>query len=146
MVETVEIAGRKIGVNRPCFIIAEVGVNHNGDLDMAVDLIDAASQVGADAVKFQTFRARHFSSSADAARFKRLTSFELTFDEFAQLERLARSLGIGFLSTPLDMESARLANVEGECLVLTARGLRAARLFTRLHEFARVPPMVGSAG
>src|SRR4051812_17814893 len=53
----VKIANRLIGPGHPCFIIAEAGVNHNGDLDLARKLIDAAAEAGAHAVKFQTFNA-----------------------------------------------------------------------------------------
>lgn len=51
----IEIAGRKIGYNHPCFTIAEVGVNHNGNLEIAKQLIDIATEAGVDAVKFQTY-------------------------------------------------------------------------------------------
>ena len=47
---TLDISGRAIGANQPCFIIAEAGVNHNGDLNLAHQLIDVAVKTGADAV------------------------------------------------------------------------------------------------
>jgi N-acetylneuraminate synthase len=50
----INIAGRAVGPGYPCFIIAEIGINHNGDLNVAKKLIDAAAEAGADAVKFQT--------------------------------------------------------------------------------------------
>ncbi|MEO1971475.1 MAG: N-acetylneuraminate synthase family protein, partial [Pirellulaceae bacterium] len=50
-----EIAVRMVGSGHPCFDIAEAGVNHNGSLDVACELIDTAADAGADAVKFQTF-------------------------------------------------------------------------------------------
>jgi hypothetical protein len=50
------IDGRRIGANEPCFIIAEIGLNHNGDLALAKRLVDAAVEAGADAVKFQKRR------------------------------------------------------------------------------------------
>ncbi len=50
------IGQRKVGVGEPCFIIAEAGVNHNGSLKLAHQLIDVAVDAGADAVKFQTFK------------------------------------------------------------------------------------------
>ena len=67
-----EIAGRKIGPGHPCFIIAEAGVNHNGDVGRAHDLVDLAADCGADAVKFQTFDpAALVSAAADAAPYQR---------------------------------------------------------------------------
>ena len=53
----VEIAGRRVGQGQPCFVIAEAGVHHNGDLGLARDLVRAARDAGADCVKFQTFTA-----------------------------------------------------------------------------------------
>ena len=53
-----EIGNRKVGNGEACFIVAEAGVNHNGDLKKAKRLVDAAAKAGADAVKFQTYRAK----------------------------------------------------------------------------------------
>jgi N-acetylneuraminate synthase len=53
MIKAVTIGGRRIGAGSPCFVVAEIGINHNGDLDIARKLIDAAKEAGADAVKFQ---------------------------------------------------------------------------------------------
>jgi sialic acid synthase SpsE len=55
VVTTVGIGGRQVGPGQPCFVIAEAGVNHNGDVSLARDLVDAAVSAGADAVKFQIF-------------------------------------------------------------------------------------------
>ena len=55
-----QIAGRSIGPNDPPYCIAEVGINHNGDLALAKRMIDVAKEAGADAVKFQTFKAEEF--------------------------------------------------------------------------------------
>ena len=67
MVIELQIGGRMVGMNQPCFIIAEAGVNHNGDLNLARQLIDVASQAGADAIKFQTFKVEHLAI-ADAPK------------------------------------------------------------------------------
>ena len=88
------------------FVVAEIGNNHEGRFENAEKLVRAAAECGVDAVKFQTFRTKWFTSRVDPARFERLRRFELTFDEFAALERLARRLGVMFVSTPLDLESA----------------------------------------
>lgn len=88
-------------------IVAEIGNNHEGNFEVACRMVEAAADAGVDAVKFQTFKTRLFTSNADPARFERLTKFELSQDQFVQLERLARKRDLIFLSTPLDLESAR---------------------------------------
>lgn len=87
-------------------VVAEIGNNHEGDFAAAQELVRRAALAGADAVKFQTFRAELFVRPNDAARLAQLKRFELTFDQFASLSQLARSIGLLFISTPLDLESA----------------------------------------
>src|ERR1700674_5343730 len=58
----VRVGKRLVGDSQPCFMAAEVGINHNGDLDLAHRLIDAAADAGADAVKFQNYRTEDFIS------------------------------------------------------------------------------------
>lgn len=55
--ETVSIGARRVGAGEPCLVVAEIGVNHNGDPALAARLVDAAADAGADAIKLQTFRA-----------------------------------------------------------------------------------------
>ncbi len=88
------------------FVVAEIGNNHEGSFANAEKLVRAAAESGVDAVKFQTFRAKWFTSNVDPARFARAQKFELSFDDFGRLEKLARSVGLSFISTPLDLESA----------------------------------------
>ena len=103
------------------FIIAEAGVNHNGSLDLALRLIDAAKASGADAVKFQTFRADLLATrSAHKAPYQERTTAEAE-SQFEMLQRLeldaaahrrlidhCRQIGIQFLSSPFDAQSADL--------------------------------------
>jgi N,N'-diacetyllegionaminate synthase len=99
----------KIGsfdTDRSVFVVAEIGNNHEGKFDAACRLVEAAAASGADAVKFQTFRAELFVGRADEARFRRLKSFELSQDQFRELAGIARSKNVMFLSTPLDLPSA----------------------------------------
>jgi len=87
-------------------IVAEIGNNHEGNFAVAQELVEKAAQAGADAVKFQTFKTESFVSRSDPARFARLKSFELSFAQFQALGDLARSRGLLFVSTPLDLGSA----------------------------------------
>ncbi|MER2154601.1 MAG: N-acetylneuraminate synthase [Solibacillus sp.] len=100
------------------YIIAEAGVNHNGSFEMAMQLIDVAKEAGADAVKFQTFKAENLvtknAKQADyqvenlkesTSQLDMLKKLELTFEEFALLKQYCEDKGIEFLSTPFDYES-----------------------------------------
>jgi N,N'-diacetyllegionaminate synthase len=99
------------------FIIAEAGVNHNGDMGMARELVHVAAEAKVDAVKFQTFRAESLVSrntkKADyqiartgnsEGQFEMLKRLELSWDDHYELRDLANSLGIEFMSTPFDTE------------------------------------------
>lgn len=87
-------------------IVAEIGNNHEGNFDVAKELIRKAADCGVGAVKFQTFKAEHLVSRADAARFNRYKSFELSYSQFEQLAQQAHYFGLLFISTPLDLTSA----------------------------------------
>jgi N,N'-diacetyllegionaminate synthase len=92
------------------FIVAEIGNNHEGDFELAKDLVRAAAASGADAVKFQTYNPENFLSSENNERLDRLKKFRLNIDQFAELSNLSREEGIVFFSTPLDLENARKLN------------------------------------
>ncbi|MEM9318902.1 MAG: N-acetylneuraminate synthase [Pseudomonadota bacterium] len=103
----------------PCRIIAEAGVNHDGDVDRALELVDIAAKAGADYVKFQTFHAEALSSpKAELAGYQArntsgswesqldmLKRLQLSRDAHVALMDSCRAQGIGFLSTPFDHES-----------------------------------------
>jgi len=110
------LGGRPVGSSSKVLVVAEIGINHDGSLDKALDLIDAAAACGADAVKFQTFRADRLMVPSDIrfsqqlaggesafAMFRRL---ELSWEQHAALKEHADRKGILFLSTPFDEESA----------------------------------------
>src|SRR5579871_49025 len=108
-----------------CFVVAEAGVNHNGSLDLARQLADVARAAGADAVKFQTFQAELLATeSAETAAYQRadaeartqremLEDLSLSLDEFAALKDHCDGVGIEFLSTPFDEQSADFLNELG---------------------------------
>ena len=99
-------------------IIAEAGVNHNGNFENACKLVKAAKQAGADFVKFQTYISEKvISKFAIKAEYQKKTTstnesqldmvkkLELSFDRFTQLNKLCKEVGIQFLSTPFDLDS-----------------------------------------
>ena len=87
-------------------VIGEIGNNHEGDAAVAAELIDAAAQAGADAVKLQALEAERFVRPDQVARLEQLRRFQLTRDEYAGLAEHARSRGLAFVCTPLDLETA----------------------------------------
>lgn len=103
----------------PIFIIAEAGVNHNGQLDLALRLCDAAKEAGVDAIKFQTWKTENIVTksaylaayqekniqNSGETQFKMLKKLELTYKSFTQIKEYCDKIGIIFLSTPDDEES-----------------------------------------
>jgi sialic acid synthase SpsE len=90
----------------PVLVVAEIGINHDGDRKQAERLIDAAADNGADAVKFQVFRTeRFYNRELCPGAFELFKGFELSFDDFAGLKRYAESKDLIFVATPLDDES-----------------------------------------
>lgn len=82
-------------------VVAEIGVNHEGDLKSARRLIGLAADAGADAVKFQTYTPERYASASDPERLARVTAFALGREDMYALKEVADSLGIGFFSTAL---------------------------------------------
>jgi len=109
----VRVGDRKIGGGAACFIIAEAGINHNGDVDLAHRLVDAAAEAGADAVKFQTFDPEQVVSRRDESQLAMGRKLALAPDTFAQLRAHAIARHLMFLSTPFDAGSADLLDRMG---------------------------------
>ena len=103
-----------------CLIIAEIGVNHNGDINLAKKMIDAAKSSGADVVKFQTFKAEKLvskdtpkvkyqfnSTSPEESHYDMLKKLELSYEDHFKLKEYCKKINIVFISTPYDIESAK---------------------------------------
>jgi len=89
------------------FIIAEIGNNHEGDFELAKEMVRAAAQAGADAVKFQTINPVELVSASQTARVAQLEKFRFSCDQFEQLAELTASCGALFMSTPFDLDAVR---------------------------------------
>jgi N,N'-diacetyllegionaminate synthase len=121
--KSIQVGNRQISSNDPVFIIAEAGVNHNGDINIAKKLIDIASDAGADAVKFQAFKTENLilkdvekanyqlkTTGIAESQFEMLKRLEITKEQNFLLMNYCRSKGIIFLTTPFDEESLEELN------------------------------------
>lgn len=114
----VKIGKKVIGENRPTFIIAEVGSNHNGDLEQAKKLIEVAAKAGADAVKFQIFRAEElyskyapkFNYLGDENTFKLMKNIEMPREWIPELSEYSKKMGITFLASVFDFDAVDKVN------------------------------------
>ncbi|HWY61194.1 MAG TPA: N-acetylneuraminate synthase family protein [Rhizomicrobium sp.] len=112
------IGSRKVGPEQPCFVIAEIGNNHNGDFDRAIALVDAAKAAGADCAKFQmrkldeVYRASSLNGAEDDLSVEYtldlLRRFELSTQDQKRLLDYCASKGILYLCTPWDPSSVRI--------------------------------------
>lgn len=97
-------------LDKEIFVVAEIGNNHEGNLQNALDLVDAASHTGVNAVKFQTFIPERFYSASEVSRIEKLNKFKLSQENFKKIKNFASSKGLIFFSTPLDIDSAQFLN------------------------------------
>lgn len=108
-----EIDGKKVGEGEPCYIVAEIGINHNGDLELAKETMAKARDAGADAVKFQNYHTEDFITdksllyeyesggrTVKESQYEMFKRCELTFEQLTELKRFGDELGISLHSTP----------------------------------------------
>lgn len=116
-----QIDGRAIGSHTPAYCIAEVGINHNGDLDIAKRMIDAAKAAGADAVKFQTFKAEEFCGDKNQtfsyqsqgnpvteSMLEMFRRYEFPPESWREIKSYCEVVGITFFSTPQNYSDLEL--------------------------------------
>lgn len=158
MSDAVLVDGRPIGSGEPVFVIAEAGVNHNGDTELALQLVDEAAAAGADAVKFQTFSADHVAAAAapkagyqlettnpDESQLEMLRGLELGRDAHEALIGRCAEREILFLSSAFDEGSVALLDELGVPAIKVGSGeLTNAFLLERIAEAGR--PVILSTG
>jgi len=152
MTTTIAIGAREVGPGQPCLIIAEAGINHNGDVALARDLVDAAAEAGADVIKFQTHFPEHemLRGGATAAYvgeslFDLLTRTALPRDAHFELQDRARQKGIIFLSTPFSREAADFLETVGVPAFKTGSG-ELSNVPLQQHIARKRRPMIISTG
>jgi sialic acid synthase SpsE len=148
-----DIGGHSVGDGCPCFVIAEIGSNHNQNFDLARRMIDGAANAGVDAVKFQTFRAKDhysvktpgFSYLENADTHQLISSLELDRSWQADLKRHAEEQGIVFFSSPCDSDAiAGLAALDVAAYKVASFDLTDDRLVAEIA--ATKMPLIMSAG
>lgn len=148
----ISIGGRPVGDGAPCFIIAEAGINHNGDAKLAADLVDAAAEARADAIKFQThmpefemLRAGPTAAYVGEGLFELLSRVRLSDDDHLQLKERAEKRGMVFLSTAFCREAADFLLGMGLLAFKTGSGeLTNDPLLDHIARFGK--PMIVSTG
>jgi N,N'-diacetyllegionaminate synthase len=153
---TVRIGGRLVGDGQRVLIVAEAGVNHDGSLEKALQLVDAATEAGADVVKFQVFRATELATaSARTAAYQKaaagdvqrdmLARLELTDDDFRQIVGRCRARAIGFLATPFSVPDVdRLVALGVQAIKIASTDLNNVPLLRRAADAGL--PLVVSTG
>jgi len=104
-------------------IVAEIGVNHEGDIEAASRLLKLAAEAGAHAVKFQSYTPLRYASASDPARLERVTSFALSKDDHLRLVEEAGELGVRFFSTPLTEDWVPLLAEIGDAVKIASGDL-----------------------
>jgi len=104
MLEKIIIGNKIINKNSPVFVIAEIGLNHNGKLEIAKKLIEAAKESGADAVKFQVYETENLINEGSDA-FKIFKDLELNYEELKIIKEIADENQITFFATPFSFKS-----------------------------------------
>lgn len=155
----ITIHNKNIGDKQPTFIIAEIGVNHNGDINLAKRMIDAAIETGADAVKFQSYQtdqiitqtaegaAYHLRAMGESEEswYSLLKRLELSKNDHEEIIQYCTDKGIIFLSTPYDTQSADLLNEFGvEAFKIASTDLNNVPLLKHVARFQK--PILLSTG
>ncbi len=109
---TFSLGSRAIGQGQPCFVLAEVASAHQGDVDRALKMLEAAFKMGADGIKFQLFRADQLVVRRHPGR-KDFDQIELEEKDWRKVLRAAKGSGLTLLVEPFDPPSLRLAEEEG---------------------------------
>ena len=142
--QPIKIGRQRVGDRLPAYVIAEAGVNHNGDVAMAIRLAEAAKEAGADSVKFQTFRAERVataaapkadyqlrSTSPEESQVEMLKKLELSMDDYMQLVNACKAIDITFLSTPYGIEDIEFLEELGVPAYKVASALLVEPFFLR---------------
>jgi N-acetylneuraminate synthase len=156
MPREIHIADRAVGPGAPCFVIAEIGINHNGDMGIAKQLVDTAVEAGCDAVKFQKRTPELCVPENERDRIKETPWGDMSYldyrhrvefgrDEYAEIDAYCREKGILWFASPWDEPSVDfLEEFEPVAYKLASAALTDHGLLTHLRDTGR--PLIVSTG
>ena len=141
-----KIGRRIIGPRKPVFIVAEAGINHNGDLQIAKKMIKEASEIGADAIKFQTiFPEELYSPLNNKKLYNLIRKWSFNKKEHLELKNFSEKYNIEFFSTPVGQKSAKLLqDIKINCVKIASGELTNHELITNIAKTKT--PMIISTG
>jgi N-acetylneuraminate synthase len=154
--QTIKIGNRLIGNNHPAYIIAEIGINHNGDFSLAKQMILEAKKCGVDCVKFQKRHLEsiynkdvldnpHLHSIGLGVYIPILKSTEFTIEQHLELKEYCKTIGIDYLCTPMDIKSAlELKTIEPDAYKIASVNFRNLDLLEQVIKFEK--PIILSTG
>ncbi len=151
----VQIAGRTVGAGNPCYVVAEIGINHNGDMNIAKKLIDVAAASGCNAVKFQKRTVDVVYSAAELARVRESPfgntngelkrALEFGKEQYAQIDSHCRKVGMTWFASPWDEASVDFLEEFGvPCHKVASASLTDDRLLRHIR--ATNKPVILSTG
>jgi len=126
------------------FVIAEIGVNHEGSKKLAMEMINLAAEVGVDAVKFQTYEVENYISIEQPDRYARAKKFQLSRDSFREIADYARKKNIIFFSTPLHPNDVNFLDEIAPIFKISSGDLTHLKLISEVSK--RRKPIIISTG
>ena len=155
MKQTIQIGNREIGMGQPCFVIAEIGINHNGDLGIAKSLIDAAALAGCEAVKFQkrtvdvVYTAEELSKPREnpfgATNGDLKRGLEFGLKQYREIDRYCKEKGILWFASCWDEESVDfMEEFQPPCYKIASASLTDDGLLRHHRKYGR--PIIISTG
>jgi len=141
-----EIGSRKIGSGKPTFIIAEAGINHNGDMELAKQMVDEAAKCGVDAIKIQTLLPEElFSKKLNSEIYDYIQTLSFNKKQHIELKKRAEKNGIEFLSTPVGSNTAKLLNeIKCNTFKIASGELNNLELVSQIAKYGK--PIIVSTG
>jgi N,N'-diacetyllegionaminate synthase len=142
----IKIGSRKIGKGNPVFIIAEAGINHNGNIELAKEMVDEAAKCGVDAIKIQTLLPEElFSKKLNSEVFDYCQSLSFNKKQHIELKKRAEKNNIQFLSTPVGTKTAKLLHeIKVNSFKIASGEINNLELITQIANYRK--PIIVSTG